>query len=142
MAAVLIALYDDYATAERVRTELVSDGFPTDRVELTSLREPGAAGALPGASLPEKLLQYFQTLFEEAEQPRQGPQFFADRVRHGGSVITVHPRGEVENSRACEILQRSSPAELVGHGKEDQTFERAAADRNSTVVERILRSDQ
>jgi hypothetical protein len=142
MAAVLIALYDDHATAERVRTELVSDGFPTDRVELTSLREPGAAGALPGDSLPQKLVQYFQTLFEEAEQPSRGPQFFAERVRHGGSTITVHPRGEVETSRACEILKRSSPAELVAHGMEDQTFERAAADRNSTVVERILGTDQ
>lgn len=70
------------------------------------------------------------------------PQFLAERVRHGGSTITVHPRGEVETSRACEILKRSSPAELVAHGMEDQTFERAAADRNSTVVERILGTDQ
>jgi hypothetical protein len=138
MAAVLVALYDDYATANRVRTELVSDGFPTDRVELTSLREPGAAGALPGDSLADKLLEYFRTLFEHAENPQSGPQFFADRVRHGGSTITVHPRGEVETTRACEILKRHSPAEVVAHGMEDQTFERAAADRDSTVVERIL----
>lgn len=30
MTPVIIALFDDYGIADRVRTELVADGFPTD----------------------------------------------------------------------------------------------------------------
>ena len=65
MAAVLVALYEDYDTAGRVRTQLVSDGFPTDRVELTSSREPGQAGSMPGDSRGDQFQKYFDTLFED-----------------------------------------------------------------------------
>ena len=36
MSAVILAVFNDYETAERVRVMLVRDGFPTDRVELTA----------------------------------------------------------------------------------------------------------
>jgi hypothetical protein len=32
MSAVLLAVFNDYEAAERVRIDLVRDGFPTDRV--------------------------------------------------------------------------------------------------------------
>ena len=41
------ALFKDHATAENVRTALVSEGFATDRVLLTSAEEPGPAGMMP-----------------------------------------------------------------------------------------------
>ena len=63
MSAVLLGVYVNHDTAERVRTDLVMDGFPTDRVELTDWLEPGRAGVEPAVSLHEKLVQYFRTLF-------------------------------------------------------------------------------
>ena len=44
MSALIAALYKDHATAARIRTSLVSQGFATDRVQLTSREEPGPAG--------------------------------------------------------------------------------------------------
>ena len=44
MSAVMLAVFSEYGVAERVRTQLVSDVFPTDRVELTASAEPGRAG--------------------------------------------------------------------------------------------------
>jgi hypothetical protein len=44
MSAVLLAVFNDYGAAERVRIDLVRDGFPTDRVEVTACCEPGRAG--------------------------------------------------------------------------------------------------
>jgi hypothetical protein len=41
MSAVLLAVFNEYGVADRVRTKLVGDGFPTDRVELTASCEPG-----------------------------------------------------------------------------------------------------
>jgi hypothetical protein len=40
MSAVLLAMFNQYKIAERMRVELVRDGFPTDRVELTASCEP------------------------------------------------------------------------------------------------------
>ncbi len=40
MSAVLLAVFNEYGVADRVRTRLVGDGFPTDRVELTASCEP------------------------------------------------------------------------------------------------------
>ena len=37
MSAVLLAVFNDYETADRVRLELFRDGFPTDRVDLTAV---------------------------------------------------------------------------------------------------------
>jgi hypothetical protein len=47
MSAVLLAIFNEYNVAERVRVDLVRDGFPTDRVELTAACEPGRAGLGP-----------------------------------------------------------------------------------------------
>ena len=44
MSAVLLAVFNDYEAAERVRLTLFRDGFPTDRVELTATCELGRAG--------------------------------------------------------------------------------------------------
>jgi hypothetical protein len=41
MSAALLAIFSEYKVAERVRVELVRDGFPTDRVELTAGCETG-----------------------------------------------------------------------------------------------------
>ena len=62
MSAVLLALFNDYAVADRVRTVLVQDGFPTDRVELTACCDPGRAGMEPAKSPHEQFVQYFGSL--------------------------------------------------------------------------------
>jgi len=71
MSAVLLAVFREYEQAERVRTALVKDGFPTDRVELTANRDPGQAALVPEGSRREKFAEYFRTLLSDAdEQPR------------------------------------------------------------------------
>lgn len=137
MAAVLVALFNDYATADRARTELVSDGFPTDRVELTSMREPGQAGALPGDSPEQKLSEYFRTLFADDDEMDLADQF-AQSVRQGKSAITVHPRGEAEVVRASEILQRHHPVALGDNDLDNQDFEKARADSDRPFIVKVL----
>jgi hypothetical protein len=103
MAAVLLALYDSHTTAERVRTELVDDGFPTDRVDLVSPHESGPAGLIAAASSTDQLRKYFESLFDD-ERERRHAHVLAHRVRIGAATITVHPRGGPEIERAGEIL--------------------------------------
>jgi hypothetical protein len=126
MSAVLLAVFNEYGVADRVRTRLVGDGFPTDRVELTASCEPGRAGLQPAASARAKFLQYFRTLLsEDNEWPYV--ELLAARVEDGAATITVHPRGAIETARAAEILETEGAVEVVGHDLENQTFEYAAS---------------
>jgi hypothetical protein len=125
MSAVLAAVFTDHATAVTVRTRLVSDGFPTDRVELTSRSEPGQAGTAPGDRLDDKFANYFQTLFDRAEDRRYAASL-TDSVLHGHAAVIVHPRGDVETSRAVQILEAASPIELHDKDLDKQTLEAAA----------------
>ena|SRR5690349_1979367 len=126
MSAVILAVFSEYSAADRVRTRLVSDGFPTDRVELTASSEPGRAGLQPAASTLEKFVQYFRTLLGE-EDERPFVEGLAKRVVGGAATITVHPRGTIEIERAAEILEGEGAVEVVGHDLEKQSFEHAAS---------------
>jgi len=126
MSAVLLAVFNEHGAAERVRTRLVRDGFPTDRVELTASVEPGRAGTQPGDTAQARFAQYFRTLLSEKdEQPFV--ELLAERVAEGAATITVHPRGAIETARAAEILERAGAVEVVGHDLKKQSFEHAAA---------------
>ena len=57
MSAVLLAVFNRFEDAERVRTRLVQDGFPTDRVELTATTEKGRAGLQPASTAESQFLQ-------------------------------------------------------------------------------------
>ena len=93
MSAVLLAVFGQYGDAERVRTRLVSDGFPTDRVELTASAEPGRAGLHPAGSRRAKFAQYFRTLLSE-EDEREFADALAERVEGGtAATIAVHVQG-------------------------------------------------
>lgn len=126
MSAVLLAVFSDYGMADRVRTRLVSDGFPTDRVELTAAADPGRAGLGPAGSVHAKFIQYFRTLMSAAdEQPFV--EALASRVEQGAATVAVHPRGDIETQRAAEILEGEGAVEVVGHDLANQSFEHAAA---------------
>lgn len=126
MSAVILAVFNEYSAADRVRTRLVSDGFPTDRVELTASREPGRAGLQPAGSMRERFAQYFRTLLSE-EDERPFVEGLAERVAGGAATVTVHPRGTIETERAAEILEGEGAVEVVGHDLEKQSFEHAAS---------------
>jgi hypothetical protein len=127
MSAVLLAIFNEYRIADRVRTRLVREGFPTDRVELTASVEPGRAGLHPADTARTKFTQYFRTLLKEAdEQPFA--ELLAQRVGNGtAATVVVHPRGAIETTHASEILESEGAVEVVGHDLDKQSFEHAAS---------------
>ncbi len=127
MSALVVALFDNHAAAERVRTRLVQEGFPTDRVQLTSSDEPGAAAVVGKADdLEEQLEEYFSGLFDRVEEI-PNVHFFVDGVQQGHAALTVLPRGEVETNRALEIMEEAQPLEICDHDLQDQGMEHAAS---------------
>ena len=127
MSAVLLAVFNRFSDAQRVRTRLVRDGFPTDRVELTFIDERGRAGLQPAPSSRAQFLQYYRTLFSQ-EGERALAEMLAGRVDEGNAAtITVHPRGHIEITRAAQILTSEGAQEVVAHDLHKQAFEHAAA---------------
>jgi hypothetical protein len=109
MTPVIVALFDDYGIADRVRTELLAEGFPTDRVELTSLIETGQADAQPGDAFVARVSNYFHTLLDQGEPHDADADELARRVQGGNSAIAVHPRTDYEIDSARQILHRNHP---------------------------------
>ena len=139
MSALVVALYDNHTAAERVRTLLVQEGFPTDRVRLTSRSEPGEAAVVgPSEALQAQLEEYFTQLFDR-EDERPNVHLFVDGVQQGHAALAVHPRGQVETERAMAILEQAQPLEICDHDLEKQDMERAAGPDNAEpVVKQLL----
>jgi hypothetical protein len=138
MSAVLAAVFDGHQSAQGVRTRLVKEGFPTDRVELTSREELGQAKLAPGTDAAVQLTQYFGQLFpEQTEKPLV--QRLQSAVLAGQAVIAVHPRGEIETQRAIEILNQSEPVAMEAKDLDKQPLEHAAAKDESSALSWIGR---
>jgi hypothetical protein len=118
MQDLMVALYDDHSTAVAVRTDLVKDGFATDRVQLTSPREHGQADVGPAEAFEKNVIEYFRTLSADESGERRLSEF-ARAVVKGASAVTVHPRGEEEIKRAEEILERHGPREVYRYLPQD-----------------------
>ncbi len=126
MSAVILAVFNDYETAERVRVALFREGFPTDRVELTAPCEMGRAGCEPAATPHDKCVQYYRTLLRD-EGEKHYPEMLAQRIDSGGATVTVLPRGRIETQRATEILSEAHPLDVVAHDLAKIGWEHAAA---------------
>jgi hypothetical protein len=137
MSALVAALFKDHATAENVRTALVTEGFPTDRVQLTSVSEPGPAALAPAGGNTDQLRNFFARIFPAAEE-RAHLQSFVEGVRQGNAAVIVHPRGDIETQRALGILSSSDPIEMREHDLANQSMERAASKDSSTMVGKLV----
>ena len=136
MSAILVAVFNDHPTAEAVRTRLVKDGLPTDRVELTSCQELGQAKLVPRDDVGAKLTEYFRNLFQSGGSNGSGERWvplFQRAVLDGKAAVAVQPRGEVETKRALELLNEGSPVELRGVDLQNQTLEHAAAESETPL---------
>ena len=137
MSALIAALYKDHATAVRIRTSLVTGGFATDRVQLTSREEPGPAGLAPSNDTTSQLEEFFTQAFPDADEAGE-VRAFVEGVKQGNAALVIHPRGEVETKQAKDVLSASNPLKVREHDLANQTMERAASHPGETMVGTVV----
>jgi len=137
MSALVAALYRNHAQAEDIRTQLVTLGFATDRVQLTSREELGPAGLTPADDTVTQLRQYFAQVFTD-ESESADLEAFVKGIRDGNAAVVVHPRGDVEVEQARQLLARSQPLRSAEHEMENQAMERAASHDGATIVGKVV----
>jgi hypothetical protein len=122
------------AYAEGVRTGLVKEGFPTDRVELPSCQELGQVKLVQREGVSEKLTEYFRTLFRTGSGTgdRWVP-LFQRAVLDGKAAVAVQPRGDIETQRALQLLNQVGAVELRGVDLQSQTLEHAATETETPI---------
>jgi hypothetical protein len=140
MSAVLAALFSDPGAAQAARTALVNDGFPTDRVSLTSQSEPGPADLSPASGLAERLAQYFEQVLDSGAE-RAVRERLVDKILLGAGVLIVQPRGAIETQRAGGILAAFDALEVHDHDLGNQALERAASPDSTPIVKQLLPQD-
>jgi len=135
MSAVILAVFNDYEAAERVRVMLVRDGFPTDRVELTASCELGRAGCEPADSLHGKCVQYFRTLLK-GEDERSTPKFSPNGRERSSDYYRAS--AWCDRDRTCDRdSSASSSADVVGHDLANHGWEHAAAKHEGYWVQHV-----
>lgn len=86
---------------------MVNDGFPTDRVELTSRQELGQVKPVPREGLDDRLAEYFRKLLQidsNDSNAEHSVQLLQRAVLDGKAALGVQPRGDVETQRALQLL--------------------------------------
>lgn len=136
MSAVIVAVFSDYQTAERVLVSLVQDGFPTDRVNVTAACHLGRAGHAPAASQYGKCVQYFSMLLTDGSNQRY-PEVLARHIDGGAATVVIHPRGAVETQRATHIIRQADPVDAVGRDLTNHGWNRAAGNHASSWVQQV-----
>ena len=136
MSAVLVAVFSDHATAERLRTRLVKDGFPADWMELTSCQELGQVKLVCRERLGDKLAEYFRKLLQGGGDgvDERSVQLFQRAVLDGKATLAVQPRGEIEIQRALQLLNEAGPIELRAADLQNQTLEHAATQAETPIL--------
>jgi uncharacterized protein (TIGR02271 family) len=145
----VVAVFDDYSTAERVAQELTNAGFPRNSVDIRSNFRTGAAGR--GYDEGESgggggVSGFFRRLFGSDESS----DHYAEAVRRGNSVVRVTaPSDQID--RAVDIMNSAGAVDIdrqveryreAGYERYDENAPAYSYDEARTERERWRGSEQ
>ena len=111
----VVAVFDDYPTAERAVNDLVSNGFSRETIEITSnynfasdsaIGNTGLSGREPRDRSGGGMGGFFRRLFGDDEYA----DHYDEAIRRGGVVVSVMTDDE---DRAVEILDHNGAIDVA-----------------------------
>ncbi|MBC8650185.1 hypothetical protein GYM54_20255 [Pseudomonas sp. MTM4] len=133
MTQILIAAFDRYAEAERVKTELLSKGVPSDDIQISASFNPATVdssrvevvGEEPDkdATVADKIGSFFQNVFGDDSSKHAGR--YPEAARRGSTIVTVTLDDEGQISMVEQLMERNGAIDIdersAGWGDDDTT---------------------
>lgn len=120
MTQILIAAFDRYAEAEQVKTELLSNGVPSDAIQISASFNPKTidssrvevVGEEPDedATVAEKIGSFFRTVFGDDSSQHAGR--YPEAARRGSTVVTVTLDDEAQTSMVEQVMERNGAIDI------------------------------
>ncbi len=101
MAMHVVGLFDDSTDAQAVARDLEAAGFDSGNIELHSRNAGGIVSRLTGVGVPEN-----------------DANVYAEGVRRGGSLVTVHTQTDDQAYQAADIMNRHNIVDIASRGTE------------------------
>ncbi|WP_338761114.1 YsnF/AvaK domain-containing protein [Massilia sp. METH4] len=121
MSHTLAAVFDNRASAEQARQELISSGIGADSIQLSSTSSSTAdasAAASTGStsasgtgehSMGDSIRNFFSNMFGDDDDDRH---VYGEAVNRGNVVLTVQTPTQDEVERAADIIERFGPLDI------------------------------
>lgn len=112
MATTLVGVFDDHSDAQRARERLIDAGIDREAVEMTSgntatMGDPTAISSGTSGKQEHEggIRGFFRSLFGGGDDRDEHSDTYAEAVRRGNAVVTVHLADDSRVDQASEILE-------------------------------------
>jgi uncharacterized protein (TIGR02271 family) len=127
MEHAVIAMFDDFAQAQRAKDELLKAGFQANDVQMSPSDESEASrrsalGGRQDASDSDdsgwSIGGFFKSLFgSEEETHREHSDTYSEALRRGSFMVSVDADSEEQQERASAVLVNCDPVDIEGRSQ-------------------------
>jgi hypothetical protein len=120
MTQILIAAFDRYAEAEKVKAELVSEGVSSDDIQISASFNSDTVdssrvevvGEEPGedATVADKIGSFFQKVFGDGSSQHAGR--YPEAARRGSTIVTVTLEDDSRVSAVERVMERNGAIDI------------------------------
>lgn len=123
MANTLVGVYDKFSQAQGAYDELISCGFDRGDLQLspsdessdarqTALSTAGTSAERTDESFGSGIRNFFHNLFSGNDEYREHADVYAEAVRRGHYLVTVHADSDEERVQATQVMNRFGPVDI------------------------------
>lgn len=123
MANTLVGVYDRFSQAQGAYDELISSGFDRSDLQLSpsdessnarqvALNAAGTTGESTDQSFGSGIRNFFHNLFSGNDEYSEHVDVYAEAVRRGHYLVTVHADNDDERVQATQVMNRFGPIDI------------------------------
>lgn len=123
MANTLVGVYDRFSQAQGAYDELISSGFDRSDLQLSpsdessnarqvALNTAGTTGESTDQSFGSGIRNFFHNLFSGNDEYSEHADVYAEAVRRGHYLVTVHADNDDERVQATQVMNRFGPIDI------------------------------
>jgi len=123
MANTLVGVYENYTQAQGAYNELIASGFDRGDLQLSpsdqstaarqaSLSTTRSTEGTDERSFGSGVRHFFSNLFGGSDEYREHADAYAEAVRRGHYLVTVHAANDEESLQATQVLNRFEPVDI------------------------------